>query len=388
MSMGYAEIYGSLRGGRLAFTSESSNTLNSSVLRVGVFLPSGTSRWTTPSSHVRVLRQLMTYDQQGSIVWTLLTAQRFVENDGGSSDIDIALVQRTAIPPDLSESFIARCESLGVGIVYEIDDDLLSDDPGWRELADYLPHRASIEALLDVARLVTVSTRMLAERFAGSNDRIEVVENRLDRSLWLAPEMAGEPVSAEHRIGSEEHSIRLLFVGGPSHAEDLEIVRPALDLVRESGGRRVVLTVVGGVPLSQEENWFETIDVPDDCRHYPQFVSWVRSIVGDFDVAVAPLADTRLNLSKSDLRFLEYAAMKLPGIYSDVAAFSSVDDRVTGLVVNNTPDEWADAIVTLCDDPALRIEIAKQALSYVMENRLIDGVHGRFGDLLWSASST
>jgi glycosyltransferase involved in cell wall biosynthesis len=78
-----------------------------------------------------------------------------------------------------------------------------------------------------------------------------------------------------------------------------------------------------------------------------------------------------LNRYKSDLRLLEYGAIGLPGVYSKAEAFASVEDGVTGLMVDDTPEAWAEAIVRLWGDAELREGIRQRALEYVAGKRLI-----------------
>src|SRR3546814_14721972 len=70
------------------------------------------------------------------------------------------------------------------------------------------------------------------------------------------------------------------------------------------------------------------------------FTKWVptpeeffRSI--DYAVGVAPLSDTTFNRSKSDIKFLELAALGIPTIASDVAPYRSIRHGETGLQIGS-----------------------------------------------------
>jgi glycosyltransferase involved in cell wall biosynthesis len=131
------------------------------------------------------------------------------------------------------------------------------------------------------------------------------------------------------------------------------------------------LAVIGGAPSTEYGAWYRAVEIPPDRRLYPRFAPWVTSQREGFDIGLAPLEDTPLNRYKSDLRFLEYGAIGLPGVYSKAEAFATVENGVTGLVVDNTPEEWAEAVVRLWDDAELRYGIRERALRYVAGERLI-----------------
>jgi GT2 family glycosyltransferase/glycosyltransferase involved in cell wall biosynthesis/septal ring factor EnvC (AmiA/AmiB activator) len=381
MAFDYAAVYAGLANARRPFVSGYSRP-GERALRVGVFLPAATIERVNPSGHIRVLRRLQHPPTAAEIVWKLVDGEAFASAADQASGIDIAVVQRTAVPPTAVDDFLKRCRQEGVGVVYDIDDDLLSDDPDWDERDVYGQYREAIEILVRSADVVTVSTPALAEVMSSRSDRIVVLPNALDRALWLQPidpELKRQFVESLHL---EPDILKLLFVGGPSHAEDLEILKESIDQIRQEIDDPVELYVVGGARPTERKSWYQPIDIPGDRRYYPRFVEFIRSIGDQFDLGVAPLADTRLNSSKSDLRFLEYTALGLAGIYSQVPAFDSVEDGKTGLTAANTTDAWASAIVRLLRDEDLRQGLHENALEYLMSQRLIGGPNDPFYDLL------
>jgi hypothetical protein len=199
----------------------------------------------------------------------------------------------------------------------------------------------------------------------------------LDERLWLAdldsndtPEHAGTAAT------------RLLYVGSTTHAQDLALLRPVLEHLRSELGLDVELCVVGGEPTTTGASWYRRVPVPRGWSAYPRFVEWLRGERSRWDVAVGPLADTTFNRSKSDLKFLEYSALGLPGVYSDVPAFATVVDGVTGLRAENTVESWSAALAKLCTDAALRGRLREAAQTYVFTERCIAHSAEDYLDLL------
>ena len=58
-----------------------------------------------------------------------------------------------------------------------------------------------------------------------------------------------------------------------------------------------------------------------------------------WDVAIAPLEDDAFTRGKSDLKYLDYAALGIPGVFSDVRPYrDTVRHRETGLLAANEPE--------------------------------------------------
>jgi glycosyltransferase involved in cell wall biosynthesis len=140
------------------------------------------------------------------------------------------------------------------------------------------------------------------------------------------------------------------------------------------GGIEVELEVIGGETPSGGASWYRRIDVPPGCSEYPRFAPWLRSESRRWDGAVAPLEDTPFNRCKSDLKFLEYSAMGLPGVYSDIGVYTSCVDGLNALLVENTTQAWSEALRSLCADPGLRNHLRSNAYRYVVEERCL--AHG------------
>ena len=384
MAFEYSDVYGRLGTTRNAFPQGEPRTPSRlSPLRVGVFVPGGPRRLYPASTHVRLLSRLRSPDLVGRIVWRVADVDRFLGETIDPDRFDVVIVQRNAIKPERVSEFVERCAAQGAGIVFEVDDDLLSDDPNWAEREHYEPFMPAIDAIARTAHEVVVSTEPLARSMRELSTSVTVLPNGLDRALWMNGMMTGGLIE-ESPI---DESLAAVFIGGPSHGADLDLIREAVENVSNTEAD-FGFNVVGGVPVGESRSWYSAIELPPDSRHYPEFTEFVRSLRGRFAIGLAPLRDTRLNRTKSDLRFLEYAALGIPGIYSDCDAFSTVVDGETGLLVQNSTEAWADAIRRLLGDAELRRRIAHQAFDQVSQHRLIDSQTNRFLAILESASAS
>jgi Glycosyltransferase len=96
---------------------------------------------------------------------------------------------------------------------------------------------------------------------------------------------------------------------------------------------------------------------------YPQWV--VRQ---GFDIGVAPLVDNNFNRGKSNLRWLEYSAMKVPTVASPLPHFTqSIRHGETGFIAN-TPEQWEHYLTLLINDAEKRKQIGQNAYDEVKNN--------------------
>jgi glycosyltransferase involved in cell wall biosynthesis len=90
-----------------------------------------------------------------------------------------------------------------------------------------------------------------------------------------------------------------------------------------------------------------------------------------FDVALAPAAPTDFHRAKSDLRWLEAAALGIP-VIADPVVYPEIEHGVTGLHAASAA-QARDAMLALIGDPALRARIGEAGRAHVREHRSMPG---------------
>jgi len=357
MAADYSLLYKQLLAKRNPFSAEQTPH---SPLRVGLFIL-GKEGARPASTYIRVLRRCFHPSLEQDVAPVLLNPATYVEM-ADRVDLDVALVQRTAVPPEVTNAFIDALKRQSVPLILDLDDDLLTigfDHPDYGEFA---PYAEPIRQLVSSAALVTVSTDVLRRAYSQLNSKTMVVLNQLDEHLWSSPvdTSPSEPPPDDDRL-------RILYFGSLTHSADLEILRAAV----EGFESEVAVTVIGGAEEGSL-NWCRQL-VPDRrWNQYPDFVHWLRQNASGFDAVAIPLADTPFNKAKSDLKFLEAAALGLPVICSRVDAYAAtIIDGETGLLVSNNPAAWREAISRLKSEPSMRTRIASAALDYVQSKRLL-----------------
>lgn len=337
------------------------------ALRIALFTPPLSILYPA-STYIRILGNLMHPSVQDQIEVVAANARDFIERTD-EPHCEAALVQRNAIAPELTEAFIRACRERNVPMSFELDDDLLDPASGGADV-----QRNSILEIVRAAKLVTVSTEPLREIASRHNARVAVVPNKLNEMLWTADKLdQSEP----------QEETRAVFIGSYTHAEDLDLLRPAFERLREKLNRPLTLEVVGGRKHGPGCEWFEKIPVPVEASPYPHFVQWLRSMRNRWTFAVAPLTESPINRAKSGLKYLEYAALGLPAIYSRAGEYPAmVRNDQTGLLVENTPEAWETGIRRLCEDQSLRSRLRSAAFDDVVRHHTIGTNAAAYFDLL------
>jgi hypothetical protein len=240
-------------------------------------------------------------------------------------------------------------------LVFEIDDDLWNVEPA--NLPAWNFYRSSPELLENLklcaaaADVCTVSTEELADVVRKFNPHVVVLPNQLPASAF-APNWA-DTVRGSWRIG---------WGGGASHVDDVEEMVPALRQHFRRCPEDAFLNLGMLFESVRKAAFGRLMSFPwtdDMAEHYRR--------VGTLDIGLAPLRASVFNRSKSEIKFLEYAAAGAACIASRVGPYERVlaggwpEDL--GVLVSR-PHEWAVALRRLTEDPAERIVLAANALAY------------------------
>lgn len=324
-------------------------------------------------SHIRLLRPLSHPSVEAEI--------RLIPSKELSTErVDVVIVER-GWKPDLGEQdaiqLVDEVRRRGAILIYTLDDNLL--DLGLDEEGDPVAE-AKLRAIRYFSREadgLIVSTPAIANRMAVLNSKVVIVPNALDERLFK-PRARTTARSGSHADGaaSGDTFIRIGYMGTLTHAHDLQILVEPLRKLLFRHADMVRFEILG---VSSCQNRIKQIFgtalkflEPAGGDHYVRFVDWFRKNV-HWDIGLAPLSARSFNLYKSDIKYLDYGMMGIPGIFSNVGPYpATVRDRVTGMVVENDVDAWYQAMETLVQDEKLRRRLGANAFEHVVTERTLE----------------
>lgn len=267
---------------------------------------------------------------------------------------DIVATQRYAVPTlGAVDALAAHCRATGAALLYDMDDDLLHIPASHSDAAELRPKARLVQRLLRAADAVWVSTPALASRIASVRPDAQVVGNALDERLW-----AGSDATERKRQGA----VRVLCMGTATHDADFAIVQPALARLKTEFGPHLEIDLLGFTTRPNLPDWINRPALPVTANgSYPGFVNCVTQHTA-WDIGLAPLADTPFNRCKSAIKTLDYAALGLTVLASDVTAYrGSIADGPGGMLVPNRAEAWYIALSPLLRDRELRWRLGDAA---------------------------
>lgn len=200
------------------------------------------------------------------------------------------------------------------------------------------------QAIIDGMRYangVTCTTETLAAQIRAINPNVCILPNALDLTdeQWLQQPMKTDGV------------IRFGWVGGLTHANDIEIIAPAIARICDEYGDAVQFNLCGYMPnnyiwdsILYKFNGYNGQLRPQVKVSYAMPPNEYGYFYRLFDCALAPLEDTKWNACKSELKIVEAAAYGLPVLASRVLPYTNHSDNKGVRLVGNTPDMWYHAM--------------------------------------------
>ena len=222
--------------------------------------------------------------------------------------------------------------------------------------------RNKIDTVMRNANLVIAGNDYLMERavYAGA-ERIEKLPTVIDLQRYsLAP----PPNNECFIIG---------WIGSPSTARYLQLIRPALAAVCANRRARVVLVGSGEIELA---------DVPVEIRKWSEDTE--VSNLKSFDVGIMPLQDSQWENGKCGFKLIQYMGCGRPVVGSSVGVNKKIIQQGVNGFQATTNEEWIEALETLCDNVDLRNNMGRAGRTMVEQEYCLQVVAPKLVNLMLS----
>ncbi|MCG7520509.1 glycosyltransferase [Ruegeria sp. Ofav3-42] len=286
---------------------------------------------------------------------------------------DVAIVQRTAFDTEQqADDFIRACKASGTRLIMDNDDDFRLIDERHPEFEFYKPKVAAFETVMNAAEQVWVSTNVLAQRYAEFNPT--VLENCIDPRLW-------RNYRNDFALGS--NALRLIYAGTRTHDSDFAMIFGALESL--AARYDFSLTLIGVTSNAPKRPWLNVVSPDPSQGSYPRFVRWLRE-QGQFAIGLAPLEDSAFNSAKSDLKLLDYGALGIAPVVSNVVSYrSTIETHGCGILVENTQADWIAALSDLFEDREKLESIRDAARTYCYNERSVERLYEKQKNALFNS---
>lgn len=242
----------------------------------------------------------------------------------GAKRADVSLINRSVLPG------LEECVNLlPRPRVLDVDDAIWLTDPRGEKSAARLARR--VEAVI-------AGNEYLAEWYQKHNKNVFVVPTGVDTDYY-------KPVEVAHPAESDHCTIG--WMGTSGNFSDLEMVRPAVKAVMEA--RRGIRFLC--VSDRRPEKW-------DFDGRRCIFRKWSEATelrdLQDMDIGLMPLVDNEWTRGKCSFKMLQYLSARKPVVVSPVGMNSIVLGYADVGFEARRKDDWAQALLHLCDNDDVR----------------------------------
>lgn len=286
------------------------------------------------------------------------------------SDCKVAVVQRQV--SEHNRIAMLHIKEAGLKIVYDLDDNIWSlpaYNPG-KKVFDV--HQDGFRQCAMLADLLTVSTQGLATAartgFKLFDKEIVVVPNSIDFNMF-----------SQKDVQRNDDQVVIGWGGSNTHSLDTAIAFESVCTVLDKNPK-VKMQIIGAPALEVITEKIEVKGVKQlrkitrsskiGLHSQSEFKPWVpigeyanRMCSWGWDIALAPLEDNRFNKSKSNLKCIEAAAIKVPCLCSDVQPyneFCSLGGQDLKWLLCRTQSGWVEKLNTLVNDADMRKDLGEK----------------------------
>ena len=190
--------------------------------------------------------------------------------------------------------------------------------------------------------------------------------NTYNRSIFISSSIDIERFIPKKRQDNKK-KITIGWTGTQSSKPYLDLLKQTLlDLRKEREFRFLI--------ISNFDYEFPELDL--------EVISWNKNTeiedLQKIDIGLYPLEQNDWVLGKSGLKALQYMAIGVPVVATDIGTSKDIIFHMENGLLVSTPKEWVAALVTLIDDEALRRRIGKEARQVIVERYSLDAIKEQY----------
>lgn len=288
---------------------------------------------------------------------------------GQSQMPDFSSYKVIVLQQPAGEGWLKTIEGLraqGVKVIYEVDDYLhgikFQDDHGYKEHYgnEYL---SKAEAAMKACDALIASTEWIRGNYSSFNKNAYLCKNGIDLNRYALTK-------------PERDAVNIGWAGATGHRDTVIPWLQAVAAVMDMKPHVCFISIGESFATAFEQKYGKQRGMALPWAQIEQY----PSAMSMFDIALAPGGPGGWWRGKSDLRWMEAAALGIPTIANPVV-YPEIEDGVTGLHATNQVEAF-EKILLLVGEDNLRNAIGEQAKKYVSEHRSIEAMAPQWKDVL------
>ncbi|APH56555.1 Glycosyltransferase [Granulibacter bethesdensis] len=292
------------------------------------------------------------------------------------AEADIIYIWRSQWTPD-TEIIFHRANGRKLPIVFDCDDLMFEPAFAEKNIIDGIRSQnyaekdvkrlfSRVQQMMRIADFCTAPTLPMAARMHRRQKATFLIPNGFVESTWSTSRNA---VRTRH-VHGQTPLVRIGYAGGSrTHQKDFaQIASIVAAALKADPDRRLVLFRRGPWPAMDIEEF-------PDLHAMEHQIEWRELVplenlpteIARFDINLAPLEVGNVFCeAKSELKYFEAALVGVPTIASPTVPYrDAIRHGVTGMLADS-PQEWADALDRLLNNPDARRDMARAAYHDVL----------------------
>jgi len=262
------------------------------------------------------------------------------------SQINVFWIQNVAIFDPKTLAMLQASKKLGQKVILDLD------GPFWESSEDkFTRFRQKKEFLRAMVNVITVPTSRLKEK----------AENFFQLPALVIPTYI-DILHFYYKPPLPKRKTLHIGLFGLNQPEHLEFVLP---VIQEILANYPVRFRVWGKLASSLKSVKGVYSLPEE-KDYLKYAHRLRN--EKLDLGLVPEIESDPKQEQTNLRWLELSINKVPAIFSKAPAYNCVEHLKTGLVVENEPKSWIEAISLLLENDDLRTQIRENAYNEVLQH--------------------
>lgn len=264
-----------------------------------------------------------------------------------AQEYDIIFIQREAFMTGTTR-FEKNLKASGKKIIFDFDDAIwLPNISEGNKRFEWLKDSAKTSSLISMADLVIAGNDYLAEYGRQYNRNVRIIPTTIDTTYHRKMQESGA-----------KSGICIGWTGSHTTITHFEYAIPFLKKLKQRFGDRIYFKVIGDSLYANTE-----LGIKGIAWKYETEISDLSEI----DIGIMPLPDNEWTKGKCGLKGLQYMALEIPSVMSNVGVNSQIiSDSVNGFLAENE-EEWVEKISRLIEDASLRKRIGTAARKTVEE---------------------
>ncbi|QOI97184.1 MAG: glycosyltransferase family 4 protein [Flammeovirgaceae bacterium] len=292
--------------------------------------------------------------------WILLKSiARRIKDAARARQYDYIFIQREAFM--LGTSFFEKLLSYSKAkIIFDFDDSIwmqqVSSTSPNKKL-NFLKNPGKTARIISLADAVVAGNQYLADYALRYNPSVTIIPTTIDTVLYVPRE---KKVSSVITIG---------WSGSKTTIDHFKEALPALEVIKEQYGSRVIIQVIGDSAYRNEK-----LEITGKAWSLDREVEDLLN----FDIGIMPLPDDEWSKGKCGLKGLQYMALEIPTLMSAVGVNREIIRHGENGFLCSTTEDWIRYLSLLINDFELRQQIGKAGRVTVHERYSVYANSSRF----------